>query len=346
MMRRLGVAYIAVLLTSVAQGQELLPRIEQYANGAQIAENAIDIGTLESLTDSYMRQLLDFASTGNLSQLGANAVNTVVYGGDLKSVVQRFDGTQSVGNRLALGSVDIYGAVGQSGQNIAGSAISTRLEFADQMLGAEGRQLVLNGAEIAILYGSVGQSGMNLANYAEAALAIGTATQSIERGAVQQIDNRLQLAAMSAVSAAISQRGENFGNIMISETVDSVTRNFAGDQRVHNVVLLGEGGARPIVQHGANVANFIMSSRIGSLTQTSIGTQIVVNEVFDATGNPLKGGGISQTSSDSVNVIILNRPAEGGNSARIEVAQTADFPQSSSSNGGGSQTGNALTVNR
>lgn len=345
-MRRLGIAYLSVLLTSAAHGQALLPSIEQHAGGAQIAENAIDIGRLESLTDAYMSHMLNFASTGNLSQIGSNAVNTITYGGDLDSVVQRFNGTQSVGNLLALGAVDIYGEISQSGKNVAGSVISNSLEFADQLFGADGRQLVLNSAEIAILYGSVSQSGLNLANYAEAALAIGTAAQNIELGAVQGIDNRLEVAAMSAISAAISQRGENFGNIMISETVDSVTRNFAGDQRVHNVVQLGDGGAGPIVQHGANVANFIMSSRIGSLTQTSIGTQVVINEVFDAQGNPMKGGNISQTSEDSVNVIILTKPAEGGDSAVIEVAQTADFPQSSNSSGGGSQTGNSLTVNR
>ena len=343
-MRRLGVACISVLLTSAAYGQGVLPSIEQQASGAQTASNVIDIGRLESLTDTYMSQMLNFASTGNLSQIGSNAVNTITYGGDLDSVVQHFDGKQSVGNLLALGAVDIYGEINQSGKNVAGSVISNRLVYAGQLF--EGQQLVLNSAELAILYGSVGQSGLNLANYAEAALAIGTAEQQILQEAVQQIDNRLQVAAMSAVSSAISQRGENFGNIMISDTVDSVTRNFAGEQRVHNVVQLGEGGAGPITQHGANVANFIMSSRIGSLTQNSEGTQSVTNEVFDAQGNAMKGGNISQTSEDSVNVIILTKPAEGGDSAVIEVAQNADFPQSSSSNGGGSQTGNSLTVNR
>ncbi|MDB5614683.1 MAG: hypothetical protein JWQ22_2336, partial [Devosia sp.] len=41
-MRRLVVAYIAILLTSNASGQDGLPGIEQNAIGAQIAENAID----------------------------------------------------------------------------------------------------------------------------------------------------------------------------------------------------------------------------------------------------------------------------------------------------------------
>jgi hypothetical protein len=308
--------------------------------------NLIQVGTLERLTDSYMSQMLDFASTGNLSQSGSNAINSVVYAGDLNSVVQRFDGTQTVGNRLALGAVDVFGTVNQTGNNVANSTISNSLEFADQLLAATGKQLVLNSAELAILYGNINQSGLNMANYAEAALAVGSASQEIELGAVQRVDNTLTVAAMSVVSAAITQRGENFGNIMISETVDSVTRNFAGDQIVHNVVTLGEGGAGPITQHGANVANFIMSSRIGSLEQSSVGTQTVINEVLDAKGRPVKGDGIIQTSEDSVNVIILTKPAEGGDSAVIEVAQTADFPQSSNSNGGGSQSGNTLVINR
>ncbi|SEP97071.1 hypothetical protein SAMN05428969_1344 [Devosia sp. YR412] len=345
-MRRLVVAYIATSLIAPASGQDGLPSIFQHATGPQIAENAIDIGRLESLTDAYMSQMLNFASTGNLSQIGSNAINSVVYRGDLRNVVQRFDGTQSVDNRLALGLVDIFGDISQSGKNLAGSTVSNSLEFADQLLGADGQQLVLNSAEIAILYGSVGQSGINMANYAEATLAIGSASQIIELGAVQHVDNRLEVAAMSAVSAAISQRGENFGNIMISETVDSLTRNFAGDQKVHNVVVLGEGEAGSVTQHGTNMANFIMASRIGALEQISVGTQSVVNEVLDAQGNAVTGGGITQTSDNSVNVIILTQPAEGGDDATILVAQTADFPQSANSSGGGAQTGNALVVDR
>lgn len=345
-MRRLVVAYIAILLTSTASGQEGLPSVSQHAIGAQIAENAIDSGGLESLTDAYMSQMLNFASTGNLSQLGSNAINSVVYSGNLDHVVQRFNGTQSVGNKLALGVVDVFGDINQTGKNLAGSVISNRLEFADQLFGADALQSVLNSAEIAILYGSVAQYGANIANYAEAAVAIGTATQTIETGAVQQIDNRLEVAAMMTVSAAVTQRGENFGNIMISDTVDQVTRKFAGDQKVLNVVVLGDGASGVISQHGSNIANLIMSSRIGSLTQFSTGRQEVINEVFDSQGSRVQGGGIAQTSDQRVNVIILTMPAEGGDTAIINVDQTAEFPQSSNGTGSASQTGNSLTVDR
>lgn len=345
-MRRLGVACFAVSLSAAVHGQDTLPSVEQHGSGSQNAENLIDVGTLESLTDAYMAQMLDFGATGSLSQTGANAVNTVSYSGDLENVVQRFNGTQSVANRLALGAVNVHGVVDQSGKNVANSTKSRQLDFADQLLGADGSQLVLNSAEIALLYGEVSQTGVNLANHAEAELAIGSATQNIALGAVQRVDNRLAAAAMSAVSAAITQKGENFGNILISDTVDSVTRNFAGDQVVHNVVQLGEGAAGPITQHGANVANFIQSSRIGSLEQTSIGSQQVINEVLGPGTGRMGGSDVVQTSEDSVNVILLTAPADGRDEAVIEVAQTADFPQSSNSSGGGSQSGNSLVVNR
>lgn len=345
-MRRPYLAYLAALLPTVATGQDALPSVNQRAEGLQTASNLFDVTTLNALTDDYMSTMLQFGFTGNLAQGGSNMVNSVVHAGALGEVIQRFDGVQSIDNHAALGAIDVYGRINQRGTNLAGSAISETLQFADQLLGANGRQFVLNSAEVDILYGGVGQYGSNTANYAEAALAIGTASQNIELGAVQRVDNRLHLAAMSAVSSVIEQSGENFGNIMISETVETVTRNFAGDQIVHNVVHLGAGDPGTITQSGFNVANMIMSSRIGMLSQTSIGRQEVINEVFNAQGQLMTGGNIVQTSENIVNLTVLTMPADGGDNAVIGVEQTAAFPQTSNGNGGGSQTGNSATIDR
>lgn len=346
-MRGNGIAYILVLLaSSAAHAQQLYPGVDQHAAGVQTAGNSIEIGTLEGLTDDYMSEMLNFAVTGNLSQNGTNTINSVVYGGDLGKVVQRFDGIQSVQNSIALETYDASGHIKQSGSNVAGSVTANSIEFADQLLGANGRQLVLNSAEFAILYGSVDQYGVNVANNAKAALAIGTATQIIDPGAQQRVDNRLEVAAMSVVSAAVQQRGENFGNVMMTETVDRVVRTFAGDQTVHNVVVLGDGLPGTIVQSGNNVANLIMASNIGSLQQYSTGNQVVINEVFDAQGHLVSGGNITQTADNWVNMIVLTMPAEGGNGGVISVEQAAEYPQSATGSGGGSQTGNSLTVDR
>lgn len=344
-MRGPGIGYIvAVLLSSSASAQDGL--VNQLGNKVQHADNIVEISTLEALTDAFMERMLRVGVTGGLAQTGSNTVNTIQHSGNLDRVVQRFEGEQSVTNTLSLGIVDVLGNVTQTGNNIANSSQSLTLSFADQMLGGGASQLVLNTAEFSTLYGSVGQSGRNIANNAVADLAIGTASQDIVDGAVQKVTNRLELAAMSAIASAVNQRGENFGNIMMSDEVDRVTRNFAGDQIIHNVVVLADGAPGTINQYGINVANLITSSKIGSLSQTSTGHQSVTNEVFDAQGNLLSGGNISQVSENYVNMIVLTAPADGADGAIISVEQAADYPQAASGSGNQSQTGNALTVNR
>ncbi|MBD8066583.1 hypothetical protein IC608_13995 [Devosia sp. PTR5] len=346
-MRRHGLAYIAaILLSSAANAQDGPIRIDQHGDKSQVANNVLQAGTLEALTDNFMAQMLRIGVTGTVSQSGANAINSVQYDGDLDRVVQHFNGTQSINNTLALGVVDVSGSVSQTGTNIANSTRSVTLNFANQTLGIDAKQLVDNSAEFGILFGSVTQSGRNIANNAVADLAIGTASQLFPTGAEQRVDNRLELAAMSAIASAVSQRGENFGNIMISDEVDQVTRNFAGEQIVHNVVHLADGAPGTIEQYGINVANMITSSKIGSLSQTSTGRQEVINEVFDAQNTLLTGGNITQSSDNYVNLIVLTAPADGGSNAIISVDQSANYPQDASGNGAHSQTGNALTVNR
>lgn len=345
-MRLLGCSCIVVALTTTAFAQEATPVVEQHAAGMQHADNEIEAVTLEALTDAFMTRMLSAGVTGTLTQSGSNSINSVQYSGDLDQVVQRFNGTQSVTNSLGLGVLDIFGDVSQRGNNIANSSQSRTLNFAGQMLGDDARQAVLNTAEFAILYGSIEQSGSNIANNAVADVAIGTASQDILKGAVQKVTNRLELAAMSAIASAVNQRGENFGNIMISDEVDRVTRDFAGDQIIHNVVVLADGAPGTINQYGINVANLITSSKIGSLSQTSSGHQSVTNEVFDAHGNLLSGGNISQVSENYVNMIVLTAPADGSDGAIISVEQSADYPQTASGSGNQSQTGNSLSVTR
>ncbi|ODT70852.1 MAG: hypothetical protein ABS75_10545 [Pelagibacterium sp. SCN 63-23] len=344
-MCRLGLVCIVVLASSGAiEAQDDLA-IDQIADGNQLAGNSVDVQSLEALTDALLAQMMDFRTLGNLTQSGMNTVNTVAFGGDLGAVVQRFHGEQSVSNLAALGSYSVGGLLFQDGKNVAGMASADTLAFADQLFGADARQLIFNNAEIAYLSGGVSQRGSNTANMVTAERAIGTASQTIELGAVQRVDNVLHLAAMASVDAYISQYGENYGNVMQSDTVDSATRIFAGDQIVHNVVTLEELSAGRIDQRGVNVANMIQSSRIGSITQISVGTQSVINQVFGPNGQLLTGDNIVQSTDNMVNVTILTAPDGNNDNGLLSVEQSADFPQSMTGNSG-SQTGNAVVINR
>lgn len=344
-MCRLSFACIAVLLSSGAALAQDGIGFSQLADGNQAASNEVDAATLEALTDAFMAEMMDFSIVGNLTQTGSNTVNTIIFDGNVGNVVQRFNGEQSISNIAALGGYSVGGLLFQDGANIAGTASAQTLTFADQLFGADARQLIFNSAELDILAGMVRQRGSNTANVASAEYAIGTAIQTIELGAIQRIDNRLQLAAMASIDAHISQYGENFGNIMRSEIVDSATRVFAGDQIVHNVITLAELSDGPIVQQGVNIANLVESSRIGAITQVSVGSQTVINEVFGPDGELVTGSNIFQTSDNMVNVTILTAPEGGNDNGVLSVDQTADFAQSSSESGG-SQTGNATVIDR
>lgn len=344
-MRRLGLACIAVLVSSGAALAQDEVAFEQFADGSQVADNEVSVDTLEALTYRFLTEMLDFSTLGSLTQKGSNSVNTIEYSGSVGNVVQRFHGEQSVSNVAALGSYAVAGVLFQEGTNIAGVASAQTLTFADQLFASDARQLIFNSAELGLLTGSVSQRGSNTANMAIAEYAIGTANQTIALGAVQRIDNRLQLAAGASIDAHISQYGENFGNVMRSEVVETATRTFAGDQIVHNVVTLQELSDARIEQHGINVANLVQSSRIGSISQVSIGTQTVINEVYGPDGQLLTGGNIVQTSDSMVNVTILTAPEGGNDNGVLSVDQNADFPQSSNANGG-SQSGNTAVISR
>jgi hypothetical protein len=261
--------------------------------------------------------------------------------------VQRFDGTQRIDNILAARGVNVVGEVVQSGANLAGTIEGRTINLADQLMDANAEQLIFNSAEIALLYGGVVQMGTNTANMAVAEYSIGTANQEIVAGAVQMIENRLEVAASASLQAYIVQSGINLGNTMQSDTVDKVRRVFAGDQIVHNTVVLNELGGGPITQTGTNIANYVQSSKIGSIEQISVGVQEVVNEIKGPGGELLSGSDYIQTSDNVVNMTVLTAPADGNDDAEINVSQTADYPQSSSGgNGGTSQTGNSVTVIR
>ncbi|SMQ71711.1 hypothetical protein SAMN06295905_1956 [Devosia lucknowensis] len=314
--------------------------INQFASGNQTGTNQLDETSLELFAGQ-----LDYNTSVNLTQLGMNTVNTIVYGGDLDLVVQRFHGTQSLTNSISLAGHAIGGVIFQDATNIAGSVSSNTLTVADQLFAADASQLILNSAEFALLTGSIQQRGSNIANVAKAEYAIGTAAQTIELGAEQRIDNRLALAATASVGAFISQYGSNSGNIMISDTVENASRVFAGDQIVHNKVTLAELTDSRIEQHGVNIANFIQSSKIGNISQTSEGTQTVINEVIGPDGRPVRGDNIIQTSDNIVNLTVLTPPEGGNDNGQLSVDQNANFPQSSSG-GGGSQTGNSVSISR
>ncbi len=333
---------LAICLFSIGTSSALAQNaaFNQFASGNQTGTNQLNGASLELFAGE-----LDFNTSVDLTQIGTNTINTIIYNGDLDLVVQRFHGTQSLTNRIALAGHAIGGIVFQEGTNIAGSVSSNTLAVADQLFAADANQLILNNAEFALLTGSVQQRGSNIANIAQAAYAIGTAAQTIELGAVQRIDNRLELAAMASVGAFIAQYGSNSGNLMEAETVEDASRVFAGDQIVHNRITLAELTDGHIEQHGVNIANYIQSSKIGNIQQISEGSQIVINEVLRPDGTPVRGDNIIQTSDNIVNLTVLTPPASGNDDGQLAVDQSANFSQSSS-DGGGSQTGNSVSISR
>jgi hypothetical protein len=347
-MRTLAVATLTLAGCGAALAQPApWAEYRQDATGFQVVENTLSRRTLEALTDEFMQTMLDPAALGSLSQSGSNLVNSVSSEGDLNTVRQRFNGTQKITNSIALGQVNIHADIVQTGDNLAGTITGRTINLADQLLGADARQLIFNEAELGILYGSISQIGTNTANMAIAEYSIGTANQDIVRGAVQLVENRLEVAASASVAAFIEQHGTNFGNMMVSDTVESVERVFAGDQIVRNTVVLGELGGGPIIQTGTNVANYVQSSRIGTISQESTGVQLVVNEIIGPSGQLVSGPNYTQSSNDVVNMIVLSPPTGGNDNADIELSQTADYPQQQSGgNGSSGQTGNSVSVVR
>src|SRR5690606_19877199 len=134
------------------------------------------------------------------------------------------------------------------------------INLADQEMTAEAEQIVSNRLAAGGSFADIVQSGTNVVNIAMADHAIGTAEQVIDEGAVQQVINQIELDAGATVSGRIEQNGVNFGNVMVAERVDDVTRLFAGDQIVENTVILNGSTVPRISQTGSNIANYFAAS--------------------------------------------------------------------------------------
>lgn len=289
----------------------------------------------------------------SLTQAGLNAVNFVSSSADLNAVVQEFSGRQAIDNRISSSSIkaDVRYSVDQAGANYANMLRGQTINLADQEMTAEAEQIVSNRLVAGGSFADIVQSGTNVVNIAMADHAIGTAEQVIGEGAVQRVINQIELDAGATVSGRIEQNGINFGNVMVAERVDDVTRLFAGDQIVENTVILNGSTVPRISQSGSNIANYFAASSIGTVRQLSIGEQRVTNRVLGPDGEYFSHPNVVQTelnyqgASNVVNLMVL-RNNQSANQQPVLVEQTAEFEQSASGSSGQSQTGNVIFISR
>lgn len=354
-MRQLSFAVFCLLGAGGVSAQELDPSFEQFFAQSQQALQAMLAAPGEegaTFPVTVPGSETEFRSV-QLTQTSLNAVNIVSSNADLNAVVQEFSGQQVIDNRIFSPGPggDVLYSVDQSGANYANMLRGQTINLADQEMTGNALQIVSNTLAAGGSLADVVQSGINAANIAMADHAIGTADQVIDEGAVQQIINRIELDAGATVSGWIEQNGINFGNVMVAERVDDVTRLFAGDQIVENTVILNGSTVPRISQSGSNIANYFAASSIGTVRQLSIGEQRVTNTVLGPDGEHLSHPNIVQTelnyqgASNVVNLMVL-RNSQSASQQPVLVEQTAEFEQSASGSSGQSQTGNAIVISR
>ena len=354
-MRRL-LAATAILFTPVmsAGAQGVPPNFHQTYDSHQLASQTIDGGGGADSSDLAALTEQSGLLAPDISQRGDNLVNLVFTTTHLDTVTQRFNGRQEVENSIVSGALGALGAIEQTGNNIAGLITGNTIDLADQLMGRDALQHVRNTATLSTSFSSLSQFGSNTANLAVADYAIGTATQDIEAGAQQIVDNTLYLTADAVVGEFISQSGANYGNLMIADRIDSVSRVFAGDQIVNNTVYVSDTDNVPsITQSGTNVANMIMADYIGAIHQVSVGRQVVNNRVIGPDGEILTGPSIDQNednfmgpTTDVVNLAVIGTgTADGSNGGEMSISQEADYEQSSNGSNS-SQAGNVVSITR
>lgn len=356
-MKRFVLAVCFALPASSAMSQDVPPDLEQLFRSTQeVLQNmSEDNGPTTTPSAEGTVAVPALAETPlTLTQTGMNAANIVYLKMDLGTVVQHFDGIQTVENTIEMTRTPGLGpiSIDQTGSNYANLAYGHTISLADQAMWDGSRQLVSNIIDIGGPVGAIHQQGINAANVAKAELAIDAANQFIGHDVEQKVWNYIEFGADSVYSGGITQTGMNIGNVLISDRIDNVTREFYGTQIVHNEIVLNTATVPMISQSGTNIANLVVANDIGSVQQISEGTQLVENVVTDAAGNPIHSANISQNDynyqgpTNIINMMVLRgRHTHDGNDKPVAIEQQANFPQTGHGVSG-SQTGNMTVIVR
>ncbi|MBM2576773.1 hypothetical protein JQC91_10705 [Jannaschia sp. Os4] len=305
-----------------------------------------DLATLPPLDDTFDRQ-----RGATIDQSVLNAANILLSSATTVSLAQQVN----VGTQRAENGVTLFHAPGssatvrQTGENLTNIIVADQVNEIEQAFGPGAAQLVDNAATLRGGFTEVDQTGRNTANVVVADISIGGGAQIFPEDTVQDVRNVARFVDTGA-RGRVSQQGTNIGNVLVADEVQNVTRVFEGDQIVRNMVETG-GGPRPsrISQSGLNIANFVAASRIVNLSQVSGGRQIVENTVDGKTLAELDDRrGVSQSSTNIVNLLHVTRPNPGGGGDFLRAEQTALQPQSATGGGGGrhTQIGNAAMIDR
>lgn len=351
MARVLVAAALALLIgtpTAQAAPQALLDQVKQVFAGMQIISQVVSLTGDAENGAPVAAGGVGAAVSPPLSQSGINAANIIAdQTGTLRSADQTLSGQQTLANVLNLAAGVAVPGLAQTGFNIADVMTGTTLTDVAQYMQSTAVQEIANTATSAGALGTVVQAGINAANLAFATESIGSGTQELTAGAVQKVVNTASLGGGGS-AASIDQSGVNVGNMMIADSIDNVTRVFAGAQIIDNVVNFGDGPMPATIhQSGINIANYVSANEIGTLNQISVGTQVTTNTVVDGTlqaytQNP-NGVLTQQSNANYVNVVVLKGVIKDGQTTTI--SQNAQFNQYNSG-GPADQAGNVISISR
>ena len=341
-----SVLALLVFTPTCAHADSLQAQIRQVFAGMQITSLDAGNSVTTPAIDGPGSPLPD-GPIGSLNQVGTNVSNILsAPATPVNNLSQTLTGQQTVvDNIVTSGSAH---ALQQDGFNISNAASGNAFTGILQYMDTSGSQAVTNRAVVNNRLGQITQSGVNAANLLFATTSIDSAGQIIAPGAVQRVNNVLNVAHGGL---KVVQSGANIGNAVIADKVDNVTRVFSGDQIVDNVLNFG-AGAMPfsISQSGLNVANYVSAKDIGTLNQISTGSQTIRNSVVDGTlqaytASTVGGTLTQQSNANFVNVVVV--PSAKRNGQTINISQTANFTQTNTVSGGGSnQFGNVVSVSR
>ena len=202
---------------------------------------------------------------------------------------------------------------------------------------------------------TISQSGVNTANTIEGT-TIELAVQVMETGALQAVDNSLQIGGSIA---SISQAGDNIANIARAEYAIGVGVQEIGSESAQIVtnrldLAAGSNIADHIHQSGTNVGNMLIADTVDSVIRRFDGTQVVDNTVIlndghrphiTQSGNNIANfilaqsvGTISQISTGTQRVYNSVRGPDG------REIRHANFEQSQSNYMGASNVVNLMIV--
>lgn len=380
------------LLSGTATAQELDgSTLKQLFDGTQDALNSLsieaDFQSPESSIDETEvesggeTELPDDEISFENRQLITNAANILMMSGSVvERATQVSTGEQYTRNRyqdLQLAPLD--GAVVQLGENLSNVIIANRVEGIMQQFGPGAIQSVDNDLATRANGTNLNQIGRNTANIATAEISIGSGDQVFPFESTQQISNSIRIvsdfaqisgspeiesqnfelvsepSSLSRLSGTeiIEQEGFNIGNILLAEEVHDVTREFTGEQRITNTIVIEDSRILPqsVTQTGINIANFVSATTVSGLQQVSGGEQSVENHVVDTSLASLTEALPSYThiAENYVNVLHVKGTNDTTQLAStvVDALQANVVPQQSETSIGRQiQVGNVVVVER